>query len=212
MYCPSCGKEIPDSSAFCLHCGKSINITTAPAQVATEWEYKDYVWYADSKMEIGTVRNMGNTGYSDIIQHAWLEVRNHLLEGIQDWLDEGWEPFAPIGSDCMIVDTQNVILLGTKVYLLGFSVKMKRRREIGSAAGKTQEREKTEFDVVMLSCGRNKIEVIKVIRILNPKMGLGDAKTLSETRNAKIATGVSRVRAENVAMELRRAGAIVEVK
>src|SRR3989304_5502482 len=24
MYCPSCGKEIPDHSRYCLHCGESI--------------------------------------------------------------------------------------------------------------------------------------------------------------------------------------------
>lgn len=24
MYCPSCSKEIPDGSTFCLHCGKSV--------------------------------------------------------------------------------------------------------------------------------------------------------------------------------------------
>lgn len=26
MFCPACGKEIPDSAAFCLHCGKSTGI------------------------------------------------------------------------------------------------------------------------------------------------------------------------------------------
>jgi hypothetical protein len=25
MYCPSCGKEIPAHSAFCLHCGQSVS-------------------------------------------------------------------------------------------------------------------------------------------------------------------------------------------
>ena len=24
LFCPSCGKEIPDGSSFCLHCGKSV--------------------------------------------------------------------------------------------------------------------------------------------------------------------------------------------
>lgn len=26
MYCPSCGKSIPDGSTFCLHCGKPISV------------------------------------------------------------------------------------------------------------------------------------------------------------------------------------------
>src|SRR5437016_13375490 len=31
MFCPSCGKEIPDSSRFCLACGKSSAVTVARA-------------------------------------------------------------------------------------------------------------------------------------------------------------------------------------
>jgi len=31
MYCPSCGKEIPDESAFCLKCGKAILVTAQSA-------------------------------------------------------------------------------------------------------------------------------------------------------------------------------------
>ncbi len=27
MFCPSCGKEIPDGSTFCLHCGKAVGAT-----------------------------------------------------------------------------------------------------------------------------------------------------------------------------------------
>lgn len=29
MFCPSCGKEIPDSSSFCLHCGKPVAVQAA---------------------------------------------------------------------------------------------------------------------------------------------------------------------------------------
>lgn len=34
MYCPSCGKQIPEGSAFCLHCGKPIPTLTADAPAA----------------------------------------------------------------------------------------------------------------------------------------------------------------------------------
>ncbi len=33
MYCPSCGKPVPENSAFCLHCGKPIPTLTANAPV-----------------------------------------------------------------------------------------------------------------------------------------------------------------------------------
>src|SRR5579864_1652232 len=32
MFCPSCGKEIPDQSKFCLVCGKSIPVVAAPVE------------------------------------------------------------------------------------------------------------------------------------------------------------------------------------
>jgi len=31
MFCPSCGKEIPDHSSFCLGCGKAIHVVAQPA-------------------------------------------------------------------------------------------------------------------------------------------------------------------------------------
>jgi hypothetical protein len=31
MFCPSCGKEIPDHSSFCLGCGKGIQTGTGPS-------------------------------------------------------------------------------------------------------------------------------------------------------------------------------------
>jgi hypothetical protein len=32
MFCPSCGKELPDGSSFCLHCGKPTAAAPAAAQ------------------------------------------------------------------------------------------------------------------------------------------------------------------------------------
>ncbi len=40
MFCPSCGKEIPDGSTFCLHCGKSIAARAAASPTLsrfTKW-------------------------------------------------------------------------------------------------------------------------------------------------------------------------------
>ena len=35
MFCPTCGKEIPDASSFCLSCGKSIAVTASAAAPVT---------------------------------------------------------------------------------------------------------------------------------------------------------------------------------
>jgi len=36
MQCPSCGREIPDSGSFCLHCGEPLISTTAPDRLTQE--------------------------------------------------------------------------------------------------------------------------------------------------------------------------------
>ena len=33
MFCPSCGKSIPDNSIFCMFCGKPVQLSTASPQV-----------------------------------------------------------------------------------------------------------------------------------------------------------------------------------
>src|SRR5579875_3329002 len=35
MYCPNCGKQIPDDAKFCPNCGKAIIVTTSPSQGGT---------------------------------------------------------------------------------------------------------------------------------------------------------------------------------
>lgn len=35
MYCPNCGKQIPDDAKFCPNCGKAIIVTTTPSQGGT---------------------------------------------------------------------------------------------------------------------------------------------------------------------------------
>ena len=43
MYCPTCGKEIPNHSKFCLHCGASVTNPSSSSNTPVEWEYKDFV-------------------------------------------------------------------------------------------------------------------------------------------------------------------------
>ncbi len=206
MYCPSCGKEIPDKSAFCLHCGKPINFTTAPTNVVTEWEYKDYEGFENYLKSIGTAG--ANLSYSDIVQHTWSEIRPLVFNDIQAWLDDGWEPLTPIGSDSMKVETQSGGLFGgMNIYLTGVTIKMRRRQQVGAK----KETIKSTFDVILLSCGRNKIEVIKVIRQFT-KADLARAKTMAETSGTKIAKSVSKSIAENLASDLKNAGAQVQIE
>lgn len=72
--------------------------------------------------------------------------------------------------------------------------------------------EKTEFDVHMKSFGAKKINVIKVIRQLVPGLGLKEAKTLVESAPVNVKEGVPKEEAEEIAKQLKEAGAEVEVK
>lgn len=71
--------------------------------------------------------------------------------------------------------------------------------------------EKTEFDVMMKSCGANKINVIKAIRAITG-LGLKEAKSLVESAPVAVKEGVSKDEAEDVKKQLEEAGAEVEVK
>ena len=62
--------------------------------------------------------------------------------------------------------------------------------------------EKTEFDVVLKDAGPKKIEVIKVIRQLT-NLGLVEAKTMAETADAKVLTGVAKAAAADAKSKTR---------
>lgn len=80
----------------------------------------------------------------------------------------------------------------------------------GAGAGAAVE-EKTEFDVILVSAGASKINVIKELRGLTG-LGLKEAKELAETANAKVKEGASKEEAEKIKETLEAVGAVVEVK
>ena len=80
-----------------------------------------------------------------------------------------------------------------------------------AAAAAPAVEEKTEFDVVLLDAGANKINVIKVIRELT-NLGLREAKELSEKAGAAVKEAVSKADAEGYKKKLEEAGAKVEIK
>jgi len=79
----------------------------------------------------------------------------------------------------------------------------------GGAAAAVEE--KTEFDVVLMSAGDKKINVIKVVRELTG-LGLKEAKDLVDGAPKPVKEKVSKEEAASVKQKLEEAGAGVEIK
>jgi large subunit ribosomal protein L7/L12 len=71
--------------------------------------------------------------------------------------------------------------------------------------------EKTEFDVVLLNAGAQKINVIKVVRAATG-LGLKEAKDLVEGAPKAVKEALPKAEAEKLKKELEDAGAKVEMK
>ncbi|HFE46387.1 MAG TPA: 50S ribosomal protein L7/L12 [Nannocystis exedens] len=82
----------------------------------------------------------------------------------------------------------------------------------GGGAAEEAKEEQTEFTVVLKSFGAKKINVIKVIRAVIPGLGLKDAKNLVESAPTDVKEGISKDEAEEMAKQLKEAGAEVEIK
>ncbi len=71
--------------------------------------------------------------------------------------------------------------------------------------------EKTEFDVILLEAGANKISVIKEVRGITG-LGLKEAKDLVEAGGKAVKEGAPKEEAEEIKKKLEDAGAKVELK
>ena len=80
----------------------------------------------------------------------------------------------------------------------------------GGAAAPAVE-EKTEFDVVLLSAGEKKIQVIKVVREVT-SLGLKEAKDLVDGAPKVVKEGISKEEAETIKAKLEEQGATVVLK
>jgi len=80
----------------------------------------------------------------------------------------------------------------------------------GAATGAAAE-EKTEFNVVLVESGANKINVIKEVRTITG-LGLKEAKDLVEGAPQTVKEGVAKADAEEMKKKLEAAGAKVELK
>jgi large subunit ribosomal protein L7/L12 len=83
----------------------------------------------------------------------------------------------------------------------------------GPAAGPAAaaEEEKTEFDVILVDAGANKINVIKEVRAITG-LGLKEAKDLVEAGGKAVKEQASKDEAETIKKKLEEAGAKVELK
>ena len=80
----------------------------------------------------------------------------------------------------------------------------------GADAGAAEE-EQSEFDVMLLSAGEKKINVIKVVRAITG-LGLKEAKGVVDGAPAPVKEGASKDEAEDIKKQLEEAGASVELK
>src|ERR1700675_1728029 len=81
----------------------------------------------------------------------------------------------------------------------------------GGGAAAAAVEEKTEFDVVLIEAGANKINVIKEVRAITA-LGLKEAKDLVEAAPKAVKEGVAKQEAADIKKKLEDVGATVELK
>ena len=81
----------------------------------------------------------------------------------------------------------------------------------GAAAAAPAAEEKTEFTVVLMATGPNKINVIKAVREVT-SLGLKEAKDLVDGAPKPVKEGITKDEAETIKKKFVDAGATVEVK
>jgi large subunit ribosomal protein L7/L12 len=81
----------------------------------------------------------------------------------------------------------------------------------GGGAGAAKAEEQTEFTVMLLAFGENKVNVIKAVREVT-SLGLKEAKDLVDGAPKPVKEGISKADADAIVKKLSDAGAKVEVK
>lgn len=82
---------------------------------------------------------------------------------------------------------------------------------VAAGAAAPVEEEKTEFEVVLIAAGENKINVIKEIRTIT-QLGLKEAKDLVDGAPKTVKENAPKAEAEEIKKKLEAAGAKVELK
>ena len=81
----------------------------------------------------------------------------------------------------------------------------------GGGAGAAAAEEKTEFTVMLIAAGENKVNTIKAVREVT-SLGLKEAKDLVDGAPKPLKEGVNKADAEAIKKKMEEAGAKVEIK
>ena len=82
----------------------------------------------------------------------------------------------------------------------------------GAAAPAAAVEEQTEFNVMLMEAGANKLNVIKAVREIVAGLGLKEAKDLVDGAHKAVKEGVAKDEAAKIKEKLEAAGAKVEIK
>ena len=82
----------------------------------------------------------------------------------------------------------------------------------GGAAPAAAVEEQTEFNVMLMDAGANKLNVIKAVREIVAGLGLKEAKDLVDGAPKAVKEGVAKDEAAKIKEKLEAAGAKVEIK
>jgi len=124
-------------------------------------------------------------------------------------------------SQLSVLELANLVKALEEKFGVSASTMVAAPQGVTAAAGQTtteqgasqeEAAEQTTFNVVLSSAGANKIAVIKIVREINPNLGLKEAKDLVESAPKEILTGVNKQAAEEAKKKLEEAGATVELK
>ena len=80
-----------------------------------------------------------------------------------------------------------------------------------AGGGEAAAVEQTEFDVILVSAGDAKLQIVKIVKDLTG-LGLKEAKDLVDGAPKAVKEKVSKAEAEDLAAKLKEAGATVEIK
>jgi large subunit ribosomal protein L7/L12 len=114
------------------------------------------------------------------------------------------------------IETMTVLDLANLVKALedrfGVSAAAAAAPAAGGAAPAAAVEEQTEFNVILLEAGANKLNVIKAVREIVAGLGLKEAKDLVDGAPKAVKEGIAKDEAAKIKEKLEAAGAKVEIK
>ena len=124
---------------------------------------------------------------------------------VNNSIKDGWQPF---GSVNMVVFENKRPEWNKSIMVMHRSQAMVKYEGAAAAVVVT---EKSSFDVILVNCGANKLEVIKIIKEITGQ-GLKEAKDIVDGAPNLVKKGISMAEAEDLAYKLKEAGAEVQIE